>query len=108
METDSREVVLSHLQHIVAVGHKHVATLTVNSHELVFALLECLKSLGIIALYPACLEHRKGLPTHRGAILVKQTVLNYLKLKLSHRSHDLTSIELIDKQLGYTFVHELL
>ena len=41
MEADFGEVALGHLEDIVGVGHEDVSPLLVESHELVFALLEC-------------------------------------------------------------------
>jgi hypothetical protein len=39
---------------------------------------------------------------------VQQTILNHLELQLSYRSDDFAAIELMGKQLGYPFVHQLL
>lgn len=55
MEADFGKISLRHLQNIVGVGEEHVPTLSVDSHKLVFTLLEGGKRFGIIALYPACL-----------------------------------------------------
>lgn len=48
------------------------------------------------------------LPTALGIILVLQTILDHLKLKLTHCSHNAATIKLIDKQLCHTLVHQLL
>ena len=48
------------------------------------------------------------LPTALGIILVLQTVLDHLKLKLTHGSHNAATIKLVDKQLCHTLVHQLL
>ena len=53
MEADVLKVVLSHLQHITAVGEEDVAAVLVLGHVLKFALLELLKLLCVIALDPA-------------------------------------------------------
>ena len=51
MEFYFREVGLSHLKHIVAIGKEYVATLFVGGHELVLTLLNaasaCSSSLSI-------------------------------------------------------------
>lgn len=41
MESDFREVILSHCEYKLRIGHEDVAAFAVESHELVFALLEC-------------------------------------------------------------------
>ena len=48
-----------------------------------------------------------GLPAATGVVLVLQTVLDDLELQLTNGADDLTSVELVDKELGHTFVHEL-
>ena len=108
MEAYFREIGLSHLQDIVAVGEKHIAPVAVDSHKLMFAFLERCERLRVVAFYPAGLVKRDRLPAHGGAIFVEQTILNHLKLKLAYRDDDLASVELIDKQLGHTLVHKLL
>ena len=47
------------------------------------------------------------LPAALGVVFVLQAILNHLKLQLSHCSYDLTVVELVDKQLRHTFVHQL-
>ena len=39
---------------------------------------------------------------------MEQTILNHLKLKLSDRTDNLASVELVDKQLSNALVHKLL
>ena len=53
MKLDFREVILRHLEHIVAVGHEDVASLFVDRHELMLALLEGGHRLFVVALHPA-------------------------------------------------------
>ena len=48
------------------------------------------------------------LPTALGVVLVLQAVLDNLKLKLAYGADNLAAIELIDKELSHTLVHELL
>lgn len=55
VELDLREVVLRHLEHVVAVGKEYVPARCVLCHELVLAFLESLKRLLIITLNPTCL-----------------------------------------------------
>ena len=47
------------------------------------------------------------LPTALGVILVLKTILDYFELQLTHSTYNLTVIKLIDKQLCYTLVHQL-
>ena len=47
------------------------------------------------------------LPATLGAILVEQSILDHLKLKLTDGTDDASAVELIDKELCYTFAHEL-
>ena len=47
-------------------------------------------------------------PTAFGAILVLQTILDDLKLQLAYCTDDLASVEFVDKELGNTFIHELI
>ena len=39
---------------------------------------------------------------------MQQPILDHLKLQLTHRTDDLPSVELIDKELCHTLVHQLL
>ena len=48
------------------------------------------------------------LPTALCVVLILKAVLDNLKLKLTYGSYDLTTVKLIDKQLGNTLVHKLL
>ena len=73
------------------------------------ALLEVLQ-FGLIAghhLYPACLVEGNGFPAALGIVLILQSVLDDLKLQLSHRTDNLASVELVDEELSHTLVHEL-
>lgn len=110
MELDMFEILLSHGQDITAVGEEDVTTLSVLGHILVLTLLEVLH-LGLVTgftLYPASLVEADGLPTALGIVLVLETILNNLELQLTYRTDDLAAIELIDKQLGDTLVHQLI
>ena len=107
MELDILVVVLRHLEDVAAICHKDIATLFVLRHILGFAFLEHLQFLFVIGLYPAGLEHLQWLPTAFGLVLMLQAVLDNFKLQLSYRADNLAAIELADKQLCYTFVHEL-
>ena len=107
MELDVLIVVLRHLQDIATICHEDITTLFVLGHILRFALLEHLQFLLVVGLYPACLEHLQWLPTAFGLVLVLEAVLDHLKLQLSHCANNLATIELADKELRYTLVHEL-
>ena len=48
------------------------------------------------------------LPTALCVVLVLQTILDNLELQLSYCSDDLAIVELINKQLSHTFVHQLI
>jgi hypothetical protein len=52
VEGNLREILLCHLQHIVAVGQEHVSTFKVNRHELVLTLLEGVQGVFIVTLDP--------------------------------------------------------
>lgn len=108
MEADFGEVILGHLEHIAGVGEEYIAPLFIDCHELVLAFFEGCKRFGIVALDPAGLVERYWFPTTLRAIFVEQTILYDFKLELSDSSDDLTAVELVDKQLCDTFVHQLL
>ena len=108
MELDFWEVGLRHRQHIVGIGEEYVATLTVKRHELMLALLEGLQCRRVIALNPTCLVKAQRLPAALCAVFVEQTVLDNLKLQLTDGSNQLAAVEMIDKQLCHTFLHQLL
>ena len=95
VKLDFREVALCHLQHIGRIGKKHIAALTVGGHKLMFATLEGIERILIVALDPAGLIQRYRLPTTLRTILVQQTVLYDFKLKLSDCAYNLSPVELI-------------
>ena len=95
MEFYFREVGLSHLKHIVAICEEYVATLFVGGHELVLTLLECSKSLLVVAFNPACFVEADRLPTALCAILVEEAILDYFKLELTDRADNLAIVELV-------------
>ena len=97
MELDVLEVLLGHREDIAGVGEEDIAALLVLGHVLVFTLLEVLELLRVVALYPAGLIEVDGLPTALGIILVLQTILDNLKLKLTNSADNLAIIELVDK-----------
>ena len=47
------------------------------------------------------------LPTALRIILILKAILNNLKLQLANRTDNLAPVELVDKQLCHTFVHQL-
>ena len=80
MEFDVLEIVLGHLEHVVAVGQENVAAFAVLGHELVLALFEGFQLRRVVAFYPTRLVQAYGFPTAFGVILVFQTVLYHFKL----------------------------
>ena len=108
MEPDMFEVLLCHAEHIARVGKEHVSALYVLGHVLILALLEVLQLLRIVGLYPASLVQVDRFPAALGVVLVLQTILDDLELQLSYGSHDAAAVELVDKQLCHTLVHQLL
>lgn len=108
MEADLGEVALGHLEDVAGVGEEYVAAVAVYCHELVLALLEGGEGFGIVAFDPAGFVERDRFPAALCSVFVKQAVLDHFKLELTYGADDLAAIELVDKQLGHTFVHELL
>lgn len=107
VELDVREVLLGHTQNVGGVGKEDVATLCVFGHVLIFTLLEVVKLGRIISLNPAGFVEMQRLPTAFRVVLMLQTVLDDLELQLTHSADDTSVVELVDKELGHTFVHEL-
>lgn len=107
VELDVLEVHLRHLEHVARVGQEDVAALAVLGHVLVLALLEGFELGGVIALDPAGLVEADGLPAALGVVLVLQAVLDDFELELAHGADNLAPVELIDEELGHTFVHQL-
>ena len=101
------KVYLSHLQHIAAVSQEDVTALHIGSHELILTFLECLQLGLIITLYPAGLVEACRLPSAQSVILMLQTVLYHLKLKLTYRAYELAAVELVDEHLCHALTHEL-
>lgn len=108
MEFHMFKVLLSHAEHITRVGEEYIAPLDIFCHVLILTLLELIKLLGIVALYPASLVEVNRFPTTLGIIFVFKTILDNLKLKLTNCSYYTATIELVDKQLCNTLVHKLL
>ena len=101
------EIHLRHLQYVAAVCKEHIPALTVFRHILVLAFLERFQFGRVITFNPAGLVKTQRLPTAFGTVLIFQTVLDYLELQLPYRTDNLASVKLVDKQLRYTFVHQL-
>ena len=107
MEFDVLVVLLRHGEDIGRVCHEDIPSFFVGRHVLRFAFLEGVQFGIVVGLDPAGFIHLEGLPFAFGLVLVLQAVLDDFKLKLSHRTDDLTTVELADKELCDTFVHEL-
>ena len=101
------EVHLSHLKHITAIGQEHIASVTVFGHILILTFLKGFQFGRIITFNPAGLVKADRFPTALRIVFILQTILNHLELQLSYRSDNLPSIKLIHKQLGHTFIHQL-
>lgn len=108
MKADLREIILCHRKDKLRVGHKDVAAVAVECHELVFALFECLECGFVVALYPACLVHRHRFPATLCAVFMEKAILDYLELQLSDGAYDTSAVELVVEQLRHAFVHQLL
>ena len=108
VELDMFEVLLRHREYIARVSEEHIAPLLVLGHILIFALLEVLQLGIVITLNPAGLIEMYGLPAALGVVLILQTILDHLELQLTDGTNDLTVVELIDEQLGHTFIHQLI
>ena len=108
MELDVFEIFLGHREDVARIGEEDITALLILRHILVLALLEVLKLCVIIALDPTGLIEMNGLPTALRVVLVLQTILDNLELQLTHRTDDLTVVELVDKELRHTFVHQLI
>ena len=108
VELDMLKVLLRHIENVTGIGKEDIASVFVLCHILILTLLEIVEFLLIIALYPAGFMEMNRLPTALGIVLVLQAILDNLKLKLTHGTHDAATVELVDKQLSHTLVHELL
>ena len=101
------EVLLSHREHIARVGQEHVASFLILGHILILTLLEVLQLGIVVAFYPARLIEVYRFPAAFRIILILKTILDYLELQLTDGTDDLSVVELVDKQLGDTLVHQL-
>ena len=108
MEFDVLEILLRHREDVAGIGEEDIPVVFILRHILILTLLEILQFSRIVAFYPAGLMQMHRLPATLGVVFVLKTILYHLKLQLSHSTDDATAVELIDKQLGNTFVHELL
>ena len=66
------------------------------------------ESFFVVAFNPAGFVEVYGLPAAVGAIFMQQAILYNFKLQLPNSANDFAIVELIDKQLRHTLVHELL
>ena len=101
------EVHLSHLKYIATICQKDITSFAILRHVLILALLEGFEFFSIITFYPASLVEADRFPTALGIVFVFQTVLDNFELQLTYRTDNLTTIELVNEQLGYPFVHQL-
>ena len=108
MEFEFGEILLRHVKHIARISQKHISAFTVQRHILLLSTLKRFQSLLVVALNPASLIQVNGFPSTACAIFMKQTILNYFKLELTYGANNLAIVELIDKELSHTLVHQLL
>ena len=107
MELDVFEVLLCHREHITGICKEHVATFLVFRHVLILAFLEVLELRIIVALNPTSLVKMHRFPTTLRIVFVLQAILDHLELQLTYGTDDLPAVELVDKQLCHTLVHQL-
>ena len=79
-------ILLRHIEHIGAIGHKHIPAFLVVRHVLRLAFLEHIEFRIVVTLDPAGFIHLQRLPFAFRLILVLEAVLNDLELELSHPS----------------------
>ena len=103
------EVLLCHGKYISGICQEDISSFPVTGHILVLAFLEVFQFIlkSRFALHPACLVETYWFPTAFGSIFVFETILNDLKLQLSHGTYEFASVELIDKELSHSLVHQL-
>jgi len=80
------KVHLRHLKYITGVCQEHIAPFSILCHILVFTFLEGFQFCGIIAFYPTGFIKTYRFPATGRIVFIQQTVLNDLKLQLSHRT----------------------
>lgn len=102
------EIHLSHLKYITGICQEYITSFPILCHILIFAFLESFQFCRVITFYPTSLIKTHRLPSARRVVLIQQTILDNLKLQLPHRTDNFTTVELIDKQLSHTFVHQLI
>ena len=101
------EVLLCHRQNVAGVGEEHVSSVFVFCHILVFALFEVFQFLRVVAFNPTGFVQVYRFPAALGVVFVFQSVLDNLKLKLSHGSDNLSAVKLVYEHLCHALVHKL-
>ena len=107
VEPDLLEILLGQGQGVARVGQEDVASVLVHGHVGVLAALEVGQLCGVVALDPAGLVDRDGLPAACGVVLVLEAVLDHLELQGAHRADDLAAVERRGEELCHALVHEL-
>ena len=97
MEADVFEVLLSHLEHEVALGQKDVSSILILGQILDLSLFEFIEFGLVVALDPACFVEGEAFVAAFGSILVEEAVFDDLELEGSHGTDDFATIELMDK-----------
>ena len=95
MKLDVLKIHLCHLKHITAIGQEYIASVTVFRHILILTFLESFQFSRIIAFNPAGFIQTQRFPAALGIVFIFQTVLNNLKLQLTHCTDNLASVELL-------------
>ena len=93
MELNLWKFLLGECERVAGVGEEDIAAVLVGGHICVLTTLKVSKLLGIVALDPAGLVDRYGLPAALCAILVLETVLDNLKLERTHGTDNLAAVE---------------
>ena len=107
MELNVGILLHSHLECIRRLSQEHIAAVLVLGKIEAFAHLEIGELLLIVARDPCSLVKRDGLITAGGVVLMQQTVLDDLKLQLTHRTNDLSSRHLTREELRHTLIGQL-
>jgi hypothetical protein len=104
---DSVKLFLSHVQPKLGISQEHEASKLVVGELAGLHALKFRKLPGVLALNPQCFVGGEGFVRTLRSVLVLKTVLNDLVLQCAYGSDYLSSVGDERKQLGYTFIHQL-
>ena len=108
MEFGVRKIFLSHLNGISTIGQKNRTLMLIQGKRTKLFPTKIFQLFGIAQFYPARFVNVDGLPFTLRSVFVFQTVLNHLKLKWANGTDDFPIGHLVHKQLGHSFVHQLI